>query len=152
MPQEQVLDLIEHARDLHARLSKYYEELGDKSDKAKVKILLDYLSETEARHEDALAEYETSFAPPDVNDTWFQFEPDMLAGERPVPADITPDMDIDAVLREVLRVDELLSELYKEIVKRADSKRIKEVFSNLLAANEKEIRNLARDFAHMHDW
>jgi len=152
MPQEQVLDLIDHVRDLHAQLKAYYEDLGKKSDQARVKILLDYLGEAEGRHADALGEYEHLFASPDVNDTWFQFMPDLFTAGRAVSINITPDMDVDAVLREVLRVDELLSKLYIEIIKRAHSKRIKEVFGNLLATNEKEIRNLARDFAHMHDW
>ena len=152
MAQEKVMHLIDHARDLHAQLSMYYEELGERTEQERVKILLKYLSESEARHEEALEEYERVFASPDVTDTWFQFEPDMMTTDEPFSSTITPDMDIDEVLREVLRFDEQLSELYREIIKRAQFKRIKEVFSNLLQTNEKEMRDLARDFAHMHDW
>ncbi len=152
MAQEQVMDLIDHACELHARLSEYYDELSKRSGQDRVKILLNYLSESEARHEKALAEYEHDFASADVTDTWYQFKPDLMEKGKWIPENITPEMDADAVLRVVLRIDDRLSELYREIIKRAHSKRIRDVFTNLLDTNEKEKRNLARDFAHMSDW
>ena len=149
--QEQVIDIIDHTRQFYCRLSEYYAQLGSTSKKELVRILLNYLSEAVMRHEHALAEYE-KHASRDISDTWFQFEPEMVTDEWPDPASITPDMDVDAVVREVLRLDERLSERYRKIVNLAHSERIKEVFTNLLETNEKEMRNLARDFAHMHDW
>jgi hypothetical protein len=152
MAQAQIMDLIDHARELHGHLSAYYEDLSEQTDLIRVKILLDYLSEAESRHEEALAKYERNFATPDITDTWYQFEPDLLKDEEWAKPNITPGMDADAVLKEVLHIDEHLSELYRDIVKHAHSKRIKDVFTNLLETNEKETKDLARDFAHMHDW
>lgn len=151
MGQERVLDVIDHARKFHSRLSQYYDELGAVADRERVKIFLDYLSACEKRHEQALAEYEES-APRDVVDTWFQCGVDRVLNGLLDPAEISSDMDVDAVLREALRLDECLSELYQEVVERAQTDRIKEVFTNLLETNKKEMRNLVRDSGHLHDW
>ena len=62
------------------------------------------------------------------------------------------DMDVDTVLREALRLDECLSELYQEVIDRAQTDRIKEVFTNLLEVNKKEMRDLVRDSGHLRDW
>jgi hypothetical protein len=145
------MDIIDQARNYHSRLSDYFGKLSADSDKAWVKILLNYLGEAEARHEEALEEYEKHVSH-DVTDTWLQFPPDIKIENYLIPAEITPDMDAEAILREVLRLDERLSELYREVVKRAHAKRIKEVFTNLLETNEKEMRNLSRDFGNMQDW
>ena len=61
-------------------------------------------------------------------------------------------MDVDSVLREALRLDQCLSDLYQEVIERAQTDRIREVFTNLLEANKKDMRNLARDFGHLQDW
>ncbi|VGO15847.1 hypothetical protein PDESU_04434 [Pontiella desulfatans] len=145
------MDVIDQARDFHTRLAEYYGTLSAETDKVRVKILLDYLGEAEQRHEEALEVYEKQVSH-DVTDTWLQFPPNIGVEDYLAPAELTHEMDAEAVLREVLRLDERLSELYREVVKRAHSKRIKEVFTNLLETNEKEMRNLARDFGHMHDW
>ncbi|WP_372845592.1 hypothetical protein [Pontiella sp.] len=151
MSQERVMDIIDRARDFHAQLSEYFAARSAGSDKAWAKILLNYLGEAEKRHEEALEDYEKHVSH-DVTDTWLQFPPDIKVEHYLTPAEITADMDAEDVLREVLRLDQRLSELYREVVKRAHSKRIKEVFTNLLETNEKEMRNLSRDFGHMQDW
>jgi rubrerythrin len=151
MSQERVLDVIDHARHFYSQLSKYYEELSAAADRERVKILLNYLSACEKRHERALAEYEES-APHEVMDTWFKCGADKADDKSFGPAKLTPDMDVDDVMREALRLDQCLSDLYQEIIDRAQTDRIKEVFTNLLKTNQKDMHNLARDFAHMRDW
>ncbi len=151
MSQENVMDVIDHARIFHAQLSKYYDELSEVADRERVKIFLNYLSNCEKRHEHALAEYEET-APLNVTDTWFKCGADKAINEFLDPRTLTSDMDIDSVLREALRLDQCLSELYQEAIDRAQTDRIKEVFKNLLETNKKEMRNLSRDFGHLHDW
>ncbi len=151
MSQERVIDVIDHARNFHAQLSKYFDELSVIADRERVKILLDYLSECEKRHERALTEYE-EIAPHDVIDTWFKCGADKAISECLEPTDLTSDMDVDTVLREALRLDQCLSDLYQEIVDRAQTDRIKEVFTNLLESNKKEMRDLVRDSGHLYDW
>jgi rubrerythrin len=151
MSQERVLDVIDHARTFYAQLSKYYDELSNVADRERVRILLHYLSECERRHEQALADYEQT-APHDVTDTWFKCGADKATIACFEPSKLTPDMDIDTVLREALRLDQCLSDLYQEVIDRAQTDRIKEIFTGLLAANKKDMRNLVRDTGHLHDW
>lgn len=150
MSQERVIDVIDHARDFYSQLSKYYDELSIVTDRERVRIFLDYLSECEKRHEQALAEYE-AIAPDDVIDTWFKCGADKANEKCFQPSKLTADMDVDTVLREALRLDQCLSDLYQEAIDRAQTDRIKEVFTNLLEANIKDMHNLARDSGHLHD-
>ena len=151
MSQERVIDIIDHAREFCSRLSKYYEGLSSVADRERVKIFLDYLSECEKRHEQALAGYEQT-APRDVIETWFKCGADAATAEDFEPSALTSDMDVDDVLREALRLDQCLSDLYQEAIERAQTDRIKEVFTNLLEANKKDMRNLVRDSGQLHDW
>ncbi len=150
MSQEKVLDIIDHARGFHAQLSKYYDELSEIADRERAKIFLNYLSSCEKRHEQALAEYE-EIAPHNITDTWFKCGADKAINEFLAPRTLTSDMDSDAVLREALRLDQCLSDLYQEAIDRAQTPRIKEVFTNLLETNKKDMRNLSRDSGHLHD-
>ncbi len=151
MSQESVLDIIDHVRSFYTQLSKYYKGLSDAADQERVKILLNYLSELEARHEQALAEYEAS-APQDLMDTRFKYGVDKATAKCFSTPTLTPDMDVDTVVREALRLDECISALYQEVIDRAQTERIKEMFTNLLEANKKDMRNLVRDSEHLQDW
>ncbi len=151
MSQERVLDVIDHARNFYSQLSRYYDELSVIADQERVKILLNYLSECEKRHEQALSEYE-ELASGDIIDTWFKCGADKATDKSFEPAELSADMDVDTVLREALRLDQCLSDLYQEAIDRAQTDRIKEVFTNLLEANKKDMRDLVRDSGHLYDW
>ena len=151
MSQECVLDVIEHAKDFYARLSAYYDELQEVTDRERVKILLRYLSACQKRHVQALAEYEQT-APHDIMDTWFKCGADKANSDCFNPAMLTADMDVDEVLREALRLDQCLADLYQEVIDRSQTDSIREVFTNLLQCNKKDMQNLVRDSGHFHDW
>jgi rubrerythrin len=151
MSQERVVDIIDHAREFYSRLSKYHDELSAVADRERVKILLDYLSDCEQRHEQALADYE-GIAPHAVIDTWFKCGADKAINELSEASQLTSDMDVDTVLREALRLDQCLSDLYQELIDRAQTDRIREIFTRLLETNKKEMRNLVRDSGHLYDW
>lgn len=151
MSQERVVDVIDHARDFYSQLSKYYDDLSVVAEQERVKILLNYLSACEKRHEQALVEYEET-GPRDVINTWYKCGADKATAECFNPSVITSDMDVDTVLREALRLDQCLSDLYQEVIDRAQTDSIREVFTNLLKANQKDMRDLVRDSGHLHDW
>lgn len=120
MSQERVIDVIDHARDFYSQLSKYYDALSVVADRERVKIFLDYLSECAKRHKQALAEYEDT-APHNVIDTWFKCGADTATAKDFEPSTLTADMDVDTVLREALRLDQCLSDLYQEAIDRAQT-------------------------------
>jgi len=151
MSQERVSDVIDHVRIFYSQLSKYYEGLSALADQERVKILLNYLAEFEKRNELALAEYEEA-APNDVINTWFKYGVDKEPAESFALATLASDMDVDAVVREALRLDQCLSDLYQEVIERAQTDRIQELFTNLLEANKKNMRDLVRDSEHLQDW
>jgi rubrerythrin len=151
MSQGRVGDVIDHARSFYSQLSKYYDELSAVADQERVRILLNYLSSCESRHEQALAEYEET-GPRDIINTWYKCGADKATAECFKPSIITSDMDVDTILHEALRLDQCLSDLYQEVIDRAQTDSIREVFTNLLKANKKDMRDLVRDSGHLHDW
>ena len=150
MSQERVRDIIDHARDFYSQLGTYYAGLSTVADQERVKMLLNYLGDWEKKHEQALAEYEES-ASDGIMDTWFQCGADMMDSNCFTPAPLTPDMDIDTVMREVLRLEECLQKLYTEAINRSDTAQIKEVFTNLLEAKRRDIRNLVQAAQQLQD-
>lgn len=151
MSQERTVDVIDHARKFHSLLGDYYQGLSAVADRERVKILLDYLSACEKRHAQALADYEES-APHEVADTWFKWGADKAMENSLQLADLQPGMEVEAVLQEALRLDQCLCDLYQEIIERAHTGKIREVFSNLLETNRQEMKDLSRDFGHLMDW
>ena len=151
MSPERVIDIIEHVRAFYSQLSVYYRAMSDDADQQRVKLLLDYLSDVEKRHEQVLAEYEEN-APSDILNTWFQYGDDSAIPNTYQPTELSSDVDVDFVIQEALRIDQHLSNLYQHAIDRAQTERIKEVFKHLLASNQKEMRNLVRDAGHLHDW
>lgn len=150
MSQERVMDVIDHARNFYSQLDTYYKGLSKVADQERVKIFLDYLSECERRHEQALALYEEN-APDDVVDTWYKCGADTATAKDIDPSKLTADMNVDTVLREALRLNQCLSNLYQEAIDRAQTDRVKEVFSTLLEAHKKDMHNLVRDAGHLQD-
>ncbi len=55
---ENFKDILDHARAFHRQLSSYYKKLGDKAERERVKMLLDYMSRHEAHLDESLKQYE----------------------------------------------------------------------------------------------
>jgi len=56
---------------------------------------------------------------------------------------ITPTMTVDGVIRVAMDVDNCLLRFYREVATNADSETVREVFRNLIDAEEGELRKLA---------
>ena len=56
---EQVKDVLDYGKTVHADLRKFYESLNEQNEQAHVKMLLDYLSRHESHLEETLERFET---------------------------------------------------------------------------------------------
>jgi hypothetical protein len=73
---EQVKDVIEYTKIIHARLRKLYGSLNENTRPEREKMLLDYLIEQQIHLEDMLANFEVSNQHA-VLDSWMQFTPNV---------------------------------------------------------------------------
>ena len=139
----QVRDLLEQAAAFHGRMSEFYHGLSEKADQVRVKLLLDYMSTHERNLRDSLEAYDAD-ASGGILDTWVDRDYcdrivhacDQLPGE--------PPLDFDGVTRLAMKVDADLIGYYDELAHKAETESVREVFRNLVAQEQAELRRLAR--------
>lgn len=146
---EQTRDVLEHVRQFHLEISALYHRLSTQSDKERLKLLLDYMSQRENKLAQALSEFtdETSH---NILDTWFQYTHDKDRLRCP-DFHLSADTTVDDIMRFGLALADCFIDLYREIAATADSEEIAAVFRNLLASEEREKLKLARNAQLLND-
>ena len=140
----QVRDLLDQVRDFHGQLAGYYDGLSDHADMTRVKLLLDYISSHERNLQASLAAYEES-ASRQVMETWVdcRHAEEILATCEHTP--LSPELSVDGVTRVAMDVDACLMRFYEEVAGQAETDAVRDVFRNLIAVEQGELRRLARN-------
>lgn len=149
---ETTKDVLDHVRQFHHHLSEFYHNLSNKTEKQRVKLLLDYLSGHEKKLEENLARYEEDVSERILN-AWFQYPPpkEVLNKCRCVAIEDKDDLSVDSVIEMVLQLDDCLIDLYEEMIKSSEFEEVKEVFNNLLEMTKQEKMDLVRDANELKD-
>jgi len=147
---KQVKDILTQIQDIQNDLNNYYTGISGKTDREKVKILLDSVKETKNKMVKSIEEYK-EHGNIDILNTWIQYSP-----ENPVHFDeaeysITTDMDVEEVVKRIIRHDNWLDTIYEYIAESASSTAVKNVFENMHQNLEHEKRNLAKDVDLIED-
>ena len=121
-----------------------------KTDREKVKILLDSVKETKNKMVNSIEEYK-EHGNIDILNTWIQYSP-----ENPVHFDeaeysITTDMNVEEVVKRIIRHDNWLDTIYEYIAETASSTAVRNVFENMHQNLEHEKRNLSKDVDLIED-
>jgi len=143
MPYGQAKEIIDAAHEFHRRAAKFYEQLADKAEGARVKMLLDYLVRHEKHLDRALSNYKEEVRTR-VLDSWYQYtqEQCLLA-----PFDVSKypaDMTVEQVMEIGLEMDRCLLASYKGMVETATTPECREVFESLIEMEEQQKHKLAR--------
>jgi hypothetical protein len=134
---EQVKDVLDYGKLVHADLCKLYESLNVESQQERVKMLLDYLSRHERHLEETLSRFEAG-SHQDVLDTWLQYAPSINVLKLIGNQTIRPDMSVDEVVKLAVEFDDALVEFYREAADECGLPRINEVFLNLIELEKQE--------------
>jgi len=132
-----VRDVLEAARRFHRQLKVFFGRLADRSDKERVRILLDYMSRHERNFEEGLNEYEAQGSGR-LLDTWMQYGPDEDRLEVPSFDDLTADGAIDQVEKAALRFDDALAAFYADAAGRAQNEKVRQLFARLAEQHESD--------------
>ena len=145
-----VRDMLDQVREFHGQLSKYYHQLSESADRQRIKLVLDHMSDHEKHLQESLADYEEG-ASAQVMETWVDCKHcnDVLATCERIP--IAQETSVDGVLTAAMEIDSCLIRFYREVAEKVDSERIREVFNNLVAMEEGELRRLALDALQIRD-
>ena len=149
---ETTKDVLDYVREFHRHLSEFYHNLSNKTERQRVKLLLDYLSGHEKHLEENLARYEEDVSERILN-AWFQYPPpkEVLNACKCVVIEDKEDLSVDSVIEMALQLDDCLIDLYKEMVKSSEFEEVKEVFNNLLAMTKQKKMDLVRDSHELKD-
>lgn len=140
----QVRNMLDQVREFHGQLAEYYSQLSDTVAQQRVKLLLDHMSSHEQHLQAGLAAYEEA-ASQQVMNTYVDciYCDEILATCEQMP--ITPQMNVDGVIGVAMDVDNCLLRFYREVAANADSEAVRELFRNLIDAEEADLRKLALD-------
>ena len=146
----QVRDVLDYIQAFHQRLSDFYHQLSNEAEKPKVKMLLDYMSLHEKHLQEDLATYEES-APRKVMDTWCQGTADRSILERYEGIQLRPDLSLYEVVGLAFEIDDSIIEFFRGMVGCSACQGVREVFINLLEAEEQEKHRLAKNVGELED-
>ncbi len=150
MPYGQAREIINSARAFHQRASAFYQQLNDKAESARVKMLLDYLVRHEAHLDRALADY-TQEVRLKALDSWYQYAQDKCLLQ---PFDVSQypvDMTVEDVMKIGLNIDSCLLASYRGMAEAATSSKVREIFESLLLMEEQQKHKRARVALEIND-
>ncbi|MBW2186927.1 MAG: hypothetical protein JRG71_11200, partial [Deltaproteobacteria bacterium] len=143
MPYGQAKEIIDYARDFHCQVSDFYQQLSDKTQSSRVKLLLDYLIRHEIHLAKALEDFEQSVSSQALN-TWYQYAQDQRTFEPLDAIKYSPTMSVDDVLKLGQTIDNCLIASYKGVADTASTPEVREIFENLLQMEEQEKHQKSR--------
>ena len=141
---ETTRDMIHHARDVHAMIAKHFHEMADKTENARVKMLLDYFEAHERHLQNALDQYEAN-APAAVLNTWFQFSSCESKLDQLKSLFSDKNVSTDEVIDQVLTLDECIMDMYRKTASEAETDEVREMFRNILEMEENEQRRIVKN-------
>jgi rubrerythrin len=147
---KQTQDVLDHVGEFHRQASALYRGFMERASNQRVQMLLDYL----VRHEQNLGKSVADFkaaSSPQVLKSWFEYSHDQDILKPILTADREVDMAFDDVIDLAFGLDEKLLELYQEMVKRAKSPQVKDIFNNLLLREIEEKQKLMRSALGLMD-
>lgn len=143
MPFNQTRDVLNQARRFHQKLSEFYEGLKDSAGQERTRALLGYMSRHEKYLDECLAAFQKDVSR-NVLDSYYQYGSDATRLSEITEFRIKPEMDVDDVVTAAMHFDACLIRFYSEMVSRAPTTQVREVFENLLVMEEHEQLELSK--------
>ena len=142
MPVEPVKQVLEDLKLFRDRLGEYCHQQAGEVESERVRMLLEYLSEQEARLETGLESYE-SRAGSGVLNFWFQYGgSDQLLKKLD---DLTSESkrSIDDVMRLAMDLSRAVADFCRFLAENAESTEVADLFSDIVRLEEQEQRKLS---------
>jgi len=143
--------VLDYAKDFHHQLFRYYKTLNDKTDRVRVKMLLDYLAIHEEKLEKNIEHIEENISAK-VLGTWFKYTLcEDFRKELSFMIIRIDDMSVEEIIRMAIQLDDCLIRIYKKIAQNSDIPEIRDIFTNLSELEDHEKRRFVMDSTRMYD-
>jgi rubrerythrin len=147
-----IKDILNYAREFHTQLREFYSLLSSRSEKQRIKLLLDYMSQHEKYLEETLSRYIEKVSEQVLNN-WFQYPPpqEIITNYDKKNIEKNENLTVDDVIEMAVKLDQLLLDLYNEIIKHSETDEMREVFTNLMEMEKRQELELVRDAQEWKD-
>ncbi|WP_321368520.1 hypothetical protein [uncultured Desulfuromusa sp.] len=143
MPYGQAKEIVNAAQEFHRRASAFYQQLANKAEGSKVKMLLDYLVRHEAHLDRALGDYKDEIKSKAL-DAWYQYAQEQCLMQPFDVSQYPAEMTVEDVMKIGLEIDACLVASYKGMAETATSQECREIFESLLLMEKQQKHKLAR--------
>lgn len=144
-------DILQYSKDLHVHARKLYEQLKDSSQRERVDMMLDLLSEHEKTLGAQVADLHGSASKAVLNE-WHQFEPKKIEEVLVNCQALNSEMSVDNLVDVALKIDDFMIDFYRQIASEATSRATREIFTNLIQLEENEKMQIVRASLSAYDW
>ncbi len=143
MPYGQAKEILKYAREFHNHVSKFYQQIADKGQSERVKLLLDYMIHHEKHLEKALEDYEQSITSKAL-ESWYLYTKDQRTFAALDGITYLENMSVDQIMKIAATIDNCLTSSYKGVAETTNVPAIREIFQNLLDMEEQQKHVKAR--------
>lgn len=147
---DQVKDVLAQARQFYRYTAEYYQKLREKSDRQRVRMLLDYMARREKGFAEIVAEYQDSAADK-ITETWMQFTPPQAVTDYLESLETRPVQSVDELLKIAREIDQHLLDYYQTLVNTAPLPKIRAAFANLMNSTLQKEREVLFHAQRMRD-
>ncbi|MBY4678565.1 ATPase [Marinobacterium arenosum] len=151
MQVEQIKDILDWLSKYHHQMSLCYDRSANRSESSRIKMLLSYLAEHEQSLADAVAKYE-KIADSQVLNTWcyeyMDHKPDLAEALCSTDLD---QLSLEQIVSRCVAAHDELIVLYRYLLGRSDTDRLKELFENLIQLEQNESMRMVRDTSSYAD-
>ncbi|MCW8125317.1 hypothetical protein [Microbulbifer halophilus] len=134
---KQAYQILKDAEKFHREMADFYEELLDKADNNRTRLLLKHMLEHEQRMAQNLANY-SGVTQHKVMKTWLQYTQEESAGHFIKSLNLSDPPTIKEINRMGREVERYFSDLYEAVYGAIESAEVKEVFEDLKQIQDKE--------------
>lgn len=147
---KQVREFIDFGKHLHGAARALYDDLKEHAELTRVKMLLDFLIRHERHMEETLSRFEKETRS-GILEAWLEYSPE-LDVDAVISACTLPAHPLtDDILHAALTFDDALVALYREVAEKANDRKTKAFFRDLLNLEEREQIQIARAAMSLQD-
>ena len=145
-----VKDILDHTADLHRQLSELAEKATDEPD-GRLKIVVDYLADHEARLKQAIQDFEND-SPDGVLSTWFDRAPEFDRPDLEQEAEALAGADdIEQAVSRVVAFHDQIVGIYNNLAEQTNNDKVRDLFESLASLEEHDKLRLVRNAHHLRD-
>lgn len=151
MQAETLRDVMNWTRTLHGSLAQSLKRSAEDSRHERVRMLLDYLAEHEQRLQKVVELSEQDASLKALNTWCYDYFENAPLSLRKIELEDLGDREPDEIIATVIDLHEMVIDLYRYLLDRAESPTPRELIAGLLDLEEHEAMLVARDARAMED-